>query len=75
MTNVREVDAPPEPQPIPDVPETWTSTRQAETEQRPAFEIHLGESHTDHGQHARHAIVWLNGRRWEGDLTMQEAGT
>jgi hypothetical protein len=51
------------------------TTRQAETEQQPAFEIHLGETHTDHTHHTRHAIVWLNGRRWEGDLVMQEAGT
>ena len=73
MTNVREVDAPPEPPPATHT--TRQAARQAETEQRPAMEIHIGEAHTDHGQHARHAIVWLNGRRWEGDLTMQEAGT
>lgn len=51
------------------------TTRKAEAEQQPAMEIHLGETHTDHTQHTRHAIVWLNGRRWEGDLVMQEAGT
>ena len=51
------------------------TSRQAETETQPAAEIHIGEINTDHGHHQRHVIAWLNGRRWEGDLTMQEAGT
>lgn len=48
-----------------------------ETEVRPAFEIHLGETHvigeridTEGGIHnwGRLCIIWINGKRWEGIL-------
>lgn len=53
------------------------TTRKAETENQPAMEIHLGETSSGHGQRQRqrHAIIWINGRRWEGELHLQEAGT
>jgi hypothetical protein len=40
-----------------------------ETEDTPAMEVHLGEiRHTS--QYYRHAIIWINGKRWEGDLVL-----
>jgi hypothetical protein len=48
------------------------------TEDKPAFEIHLGEIFVkeypgeqveyETAGHARHCIIWINGKRWEGDL-------
>lgn len=45
-----------------------------ETEERPAMEVHLGEIYSDPSptdwsrDRRRHCIIWLNGKRWEGDL-------
>jgi hypothetical protein len=40
-----------------------------ETEQRPAMEVHLGEiSGTPAAARHRHCIIWINGKRWEGNL-------
>lgn len=51
--------------------------QRAETEARPAFEIHLGEAHvieeridTEGRLHnwGRFCIIWINGKRWQGVL-------
>jgi hypothetical protein len=44
-----------------------------ETEHRPAMEVHLGEIRDNANpnilpERLRHCIIWLNGKRWEGDL-------
>ena len=42
---------------------------QQETEMRPAMEIHLGEVNNPMTlTRERHCIIWINGKRWEGDL-------
>ncbi len=51
------------------------SSRQDETEQQPAMEVHLGEASGEPWSRARHCIIWINGRRWEGELLLQPAGT
>jgi hypothetical protein len=50
-------------------------TRRDDAEQQPAMEIHLGETCGGPGIRTRRCIIWLNGRRWEGDLILQPAGT
>jgi hypothetical protein len=54
--------------------------QQSETEEVPAMEVHVGEVYVSDRpegplnpehiktSHARHCIVWLNGKRWEGVL-------
>jgi hypothetical protein len=54
--------------------------QQAETESMPAMDVHVGETYVEHvpkdmqdnehgkTNYARHCIVWLNGKRWEGVL-------
>ncbi|MGA2412744.1 MAG: hypothetical protein ABSG46_20470 [Candidatus Binataceae bacterium] len=49
--------------------------QRAETESRPAMEIHLGEAFGPLEEQAgwqlntaRHCIIWMNGKRWEGTL-------
>jgi len=51
--------------------------RISETEETPAFEIHLGEVFSDgpEGPELRPVIVWINGKRWEGELQLGEPGT
>jgi hypothetical protein len=44
-----------------------------ETETRPAMEVHLGEirhnaNPTVLPERMRFCIIWINGKRWEGDL-------
>ena len=40
-----------------------------ETETTPAMEVHLGEIVGYWGDvRKRHCIIWLDGKRWEGDL-------
>lgn len=44
----------------------------AETETRPAMEIHLGEITTGPAlDRYRRCIIWINGKRFEGDLQEQ----
>lgn len=56
--------------------------QRAETESNPAFEVHLGETYvvdettdpsSNPAQHARHCIIWMNGKRWEGILLDETA--
>jgi hypothetical protein len=35
------------------------------------MEVHLGETRFDDDEWVRHAIVWINGKRWEGTLREQ----
>jgi hypothetical protein len=46
--------------------------QQAETETVPAMEVHLGEIYVDNREYKRHCIIWINGKRWEGDLNQTE---
>jgi hypothetical protein len=50
---------------------------QADTETSPAMEVHLGEVVTAGPalDRSRRCIIWLNGKRWEGDLAEGSPGT
>ncbi len=45
-----------------------------ETEEHPAMEVHLGEIYSEPSpaswerDRKRHCIIWINGKRWEGEL-------
>jgi hypothetical protein len=46
-----------------------------ETENTPAMEVHLGEINNPMTlTRQRHCIIWLNGKRWEGDLLEVQDG-
>jgi hypothetical protein len=46
-----------------------------ETEDTPAMEVHLGEiSGYWDDVRKRRCIIWLNGKRWEGDLVEAKDG-
>jgi hypothetical protein len=50
-----------------------------ETEDAPAMEMHLGEARSSAvpdvvTERMRRCIIWLNGKRWEGDLVEVKDG-
>lgn len=46
-----------------------------DAENEPAFEIHLGEIRSDGSDRTRVCIIWINGRRWQGLLLLEPAGS
>jgi len=41
----------------------------------PAMEVHLGETYSDGSDRCRVCIIWINGRRWQGLLLLEPAGS